>query len=248
MNQATKNRAYGAADHFWHIVETQKCSRSGLQMNEFARLISDILVRNGVPQASILSQGHQTVPGFFRGTKRWDLAVVKRGTPDHLLAIVELKSLVSGFSKNLNNRTEEALGSADDIRRAVAAGTIPVVPAPVGERPDYHLWLGYALLTEDSDETRKARNPENAIFIIEPGFLPPRSNYSYKDRARELSTRLNSEGVYHGVWHMTSMRSSVPRPRNLTFPTPTLDGSRMIRDLVEHVKRQLGVGGMFKWL
>ena len=55
------------------------------------------------------------LPGFFRPSKRWDLVVVHK---DRFVAAVEFKSQVGSFGNNLNNRTEEALGNATDLRTA----------------------------------------------------------------------------------------------------------------------------------
>lgn len=84
----------------------------GAQMDGFAGLIEDALVDAGLPRDDVLHDHDATLPGFFRATKRWDIAVVHKGD---LLAVIELKSIASSFGNNLNNRIEEALGNNVDL-------------------------------------------------------------------------------------------------------------------------------------
>lgn len=91
----------------------------GKQMDGFASLIEDILLRFGVPQTSIVHNYQATLPGYFRHEKEWNTTVVHEG---NLLAAIEFKSIASSFGNNLNNRTEEALGSNTDLRQAYEQG------------------------------------------------------------------------------------------------------------------------------
>jgi hypothetical protein len=52
------------------------------------------------------------LPGFFRATKNWDVLVIHQR---RLLAVFEFKSQVGSFGNNLNNRSEEVIGSAADL-------------------------------------------------------------------------------------------------------------------------------------
>ena len=80
------------------------------------------MMEAGVPEESICFDHEATLPGFFRGTKRWGLAVIHEG---ELLAAIEFKSITSSFGNNLNNRTEEALGSPTCTRRTRRVRTTP---------------------------------------------------------------------------------------------------------------------------
>jgi hypothetical protein len=50
----------------------------GKQLDGFATLIEDILVRNGIPDGSIVHDHDAVLPGHFRHAKRWDVAVRTR--------------------------------------------------------------------------------------------------------------------------------------------------------------------------
>lgn len=89
-----------------------KCS---LQMYSWAPGLSrsDIRVRTAL-----------ALPGYYRSEKRWDLLVVANG--QRLLA-VEFKSQVGpSFGNNFNNRTEGAIGNAEDIWTAYREGRFGV--------------------------------------------------------------------------------------------------------------------------
>ncbi|WP_217992516.1 PaeR7I family type II restriction endonuclease [Longimonas halophila] len=51
-----------------------------------------------------------------------------------LLAAIEFKSIASSFGNNLNNRTEEALGSNTDLRQAYEQGVFAPSARPVRVR------------------------------------------------------------------------------------------------------------------
>ena len=57
-----------------------------------------------------------TLPGFFRAAKLWDLVVINDG---QLIAALEFKSQAGpSLGNNFNNRAEEAIRSAHDLRMA----------------------------------------------------------------------------------------------------------------------------------
>ena len=88
-------------------------------MDGFIEIFADIFFRNGIPRESIHLK-KTVLPGFFRPTKEWDLLVV---LDNELIASIELKSHIGpSFGNNFNNRVEEALGSATDIRTAYREG------------------------------------------------------------------------------------------------------------------------------
>lgn len=53
------------------------------------------------------------VPGYYRRSKNWDVVAMHKG---HLVGVVELKSQASSPGNNANNRIEEAIGSAVDLK------------------------------------------------------------------------------------------------------------------------------------
>jgi hypothetical protein len=84
-----------------------------------------------------------TLPGFFRPTKSWDVLVTNKG---RLVAAVELKSQVGSFGNNLNNRTEEAIGTAVDLWTAHRDGAFGKDAPPP--------FVGWLMLIEDSAKSR----------------------------------------------------------------------------------------------
>lgn len=120
------------------------------------------------------------LPGFFRATKEWDFLAM-RGSK--LVALAETKGFATSFGNNLNNRTEEAVGSGYDIRRAIASKAIGVAD---------RFWLGYLLLIADVPESRESVRLAEPHFKSDPAF----TGKSYMDRALELCRRLRSENLY----------------------------------------------------
>jgi len=102
---------------------------AGKNMDGFLALVRDIVGLNGLGQADIhLSRRVLTLPGYFRPTKLWDMLVINDG---RLVAAIELKSQVGpSFGNNLNNRTEEAIGTAVDLWTAYREGAFGDNPRP----------------------------------------------------------------------------------------------------------------------
>lgn len=100
----------------------------GKHMDGFFSLIRSLLVDIGVPEDDICTQKRSLdLPGYFRAEKQWDLIVIKH-YPDgkrELVAVLELKSQKGpSFGNNINNRTEEVLGSAYDLWTAYRRGSV----------------------------------------------------------------------------------------------------------------------------
>ncbi len=96
--------------------------------------------------------GHQDahaleLPGYYRPEKKWDLLVVVEG---QLITAIEFKSQVGpSFGNNYNNRVEEAIGNATDIKTAFREGRV----GP--SRP----FLGYFFLLEDTPRVHTPVSP-----------------------------------------------------------------------------------------
>ena len=117
-----------AVASFWNVRERQKSLRansgerdqgsrdsvtSGKQMDGFVEIIRKIVLASGLPVTAIHTETKLELPGYFRPEKKWDLAIIDQGA---LVAIVEFKSQVSpAFGNHFNNRTEESIGSAQDL-------------------------------------------------------------------------------------------------------------------------------------
>ena len=100
----------------------------GTQMGALEVLVADILCDAGLKKLDIRTRTALELPGYFRATKKWDLIVVSGG---QLLLAMELKSQAGkSIGNNVNNRSEEAVGSAKDIWIAYREGRFGKAPAP----------------------------------------------------------------------------------------------------------------------
>lgn len=98
-------------------------------------LVSDILCKAGLKKLDVRTRTALELPGYFRATKKWDLIVVSNGA---LVLAMEFKSQAGkSIGNNVNNRSEEAVGSAKDIWTAFREGRFGQFPPP---------FLGYLFL------------------------------------------------------------------------------------------------------
>ncbi|MEV8321488.1 PaeR7I family type II restriction endonuclease [Streptomyces sp. NPDC059900] len=182
--------------------------RSGKHFDALAALLAKFFLDAGYPPADIRISGQGlSLPGYYRPQKKWDV-VVTHGTT--LVAAFELKALGGGkeddgYSKNYNNRIEEALGSAVDLQRASQP------PFYSGEKP----WLGYFFIMEDTPGSRSAIRIDNGPFSVEDKWY----GMSYQGRFAEYCRRLKAEEIYDEVCYITSSASD-PKPKE---PVDTLD-------------------------
>lgn len=178
--------------------------RGGKHFDAIIGLIAKFFLDAGYPKSSIRVDRGLELPGYYRALKRWDLVVAHQG---HLIAAFELKALGGpSFGNNYNNRVEEALGSAVDLRRAALAELYP------GEQP----WLGYFFLMEDHPKSRSpVRLADHPAFPAEGIW----EGTSYQDRFAIFCKRLMDERLYDAVCYVTSSKED-PTPRE---PAKSLD-------------------------
>ncbi len=203
-----QRRVEEAIRHFWKTRRKQErrqgkasgrrdqSARSavtgGAQMDGFVKLVSDLLVDSGIPNATIFRKKNVELPGFFRPTKEWDLLVVVDG---NLLASIEFKSQVGpSFGNNYNNRTEEALGSATDLWTAYREGAFRDSPRP---------WLGYFMLLE---EVPRSTSP---VAVSEPHFrvFEEFRDVSYSKRYELFCLKLVRERLYDSACFLLSNKA-----------------------------------------
>jgi|SRR5215204_2198671 len=153
----------------------------GKNMNGFIALVLDLIEANGLASALVrLKRQTLTLPGFFRPTKLWDLLVINEG---RLVAVLEFKSMAGSFGKNLNNRTEEAIGSAVDLWTAYREGGFGDVPRP---------FVGWLMLVADVPDSRRPVRDTSPNFPVFPEF----QNVSYIERYNLLGKKLVQEQLY----------------------------------------------------
>lgn len=174
--------------------------RGGKHFDNIAALLAKFFLEAGYPPKDIRvtkSQGLE-LPGYYRPQKQWDLVVAHNNT---LVAAFELKALGGpSFGNNYNNRVEEALGSAVDLRRAALADLFP------GEKP----WLGYFFIMEDAPGSRSAVRTAKGAFPVDQTW----TGKSYQERFSVFCERLMTEGIYDAVCYIASSAAN-PKPIEL---------------------------------
>ncbi len=179
--------------------------RGGKHFDVIAALLAKFFLDEGYPPEDIRVAKKQglELPGYYRPQKQWDVVVVHQKT---LVAAFELKALGGpSFGNNYNNRVEEALGSAVDLRRSALTELYP------GEKP----WLGYFFIMEDHPKSRSS-------VKMAKGALPPHEEWvgkSYQQRFAMFCQRLMAEDLYDAACYITSSESE-PKPNE---PLDSLD-------------------------
>lgn len=145
---------------------------NGKNMGGFSQILPALLELQPAKDISLATSGKELiVPGYRRPSKKWD-TVARRG--DNIILSLEMKSHIGpSFGNNFNNRTEEAVGSADDLWRAYNQGIL-------GEHRPF---LGYLILLEDCLESRKP-------------VKGPDGTSSYVDRYREFCEKVVFDRLY----------------------------------------------------
>ncbi len=171
--------------------------RAGKHFDSIAAVIAKFFLDAGYPPESIRVSKKQRLelPGYYRPTKQWDVVVTYQDT---LVAAFELKALGGpSFGNNYNNRVEEALGSAVDLRRAELTDTYS------GEKP----WLGYFFILQDAKKSRSPVRIPKGAFPVEDVW----HNASYQKRFSIFCERLMAEGIYDAICYITSSAED-PQP------------------------------------
>lgn len=197
----------------------------GGQMDGFASLIEDLLVEKvGIPRDSIKHDYHATLPGYFRHEKEWDTAVVHDG---ELLAALEYKSQASSFGNNLNNRTEEVLGSNTDLIQAYEEGLFAPSPQP---------WVGYLFLMADTEESRAPKTLREPNFEADEEFR----DAGYVDRMELLMIRMLRQRL---VTEAAFILSDEERGLEGEYwePNEELRFKRFARSLASHVEGHIDI-------
>lgn len=192
------------------------------QMGALEVLVADILCDAGLDRLDVRTRTALELPGYFRATKKWDLIVVSR---NQLVLAMEFKSQAgNSIGNNVNNRSEEAVGSAKDIWTAFREGRFGKSPTP---------FLGYFFLLEDHKKVHTPVSNKEPYFQVDSVFRGDRihlnrsedvvryAGVSYSKRYELLCRRLVLERLYTAacfVMATSSKRTSIRQPaEDLTF-------------------------------
>jgi len=209
----------------------------GTQMGALEVLVSDILCDAGLQKLDVRTRTALELPGYFRATKKWDLIVVSNGA---LVLAMEFKSQAGkSIGNNVNNRAEEAVGSAKDIWTAFREGRFGQAPPP---------FLGYLFLLEDRDTVKTPVANKEPYFQVDPEFrgdtyskpstrIHRYQGVSYSKRYELLCRRLILERLYSSACFLMSTNS---RKTKLTQPAEDLAFHRFAAALRGHVVTFLG--------
>lgn len=103
-----------AVKAFW------KARKAGTQSDEHPKAFLDLIATDlrqigwtDVRVARVGRDPRATVGGYFRHSKKWDVVCWHEGAPK---IAVEVKTQAGSYANNENNRYEEALGNALDLR------------------------------------------------------------------------------------------------------------------------------------
>ncbi len=208
----------------------------GTQMGALEVLIADILCDAGLKKLDIRTRTALELPGYFRATKKWDLMVVSEG---ELVLAMEFKSQAGkSIGNNVNNRSEEAVGSAKDIWIAFREGRFGTSPTP---------FLGYFFLLEDRAKVKTPVANKEPYFPVDPEFRgEPKRNkkgvdkyegVSYSKRYELLCRRLVMERLYNSSCFLMATND---KHTKITQPAEDLSFHRFVAALRGHVVTFLG--------
>ncbi|GII93211.1 PaeR7I family type II restriction endonuclease [Sinosporangium siamense] len=198
---------------------------AGQHMRELEEVVIQEFVESGIPRDCIRQKTGVELPGYYRAAKKWDIVVVHRGS---LIAAIEFKSQVGpSFGNNVNNRIEEAIGSATDVWRAYEEGTFGSL------RP----WLGYFFILEATPKSMTPISVPTTVSPVEKVFI----NTSYMDRYRILCQRLVRERLYDAACFITTTPGSSEATAVLNEPDPELGFANFAAAIAGRVVYTLGL-------
>jgi type II restriction enzyme len=197
QSQAEKSRAQGVLN-----TGTRAEVTGGQHLNELQALLVRVFLDAGIPP-HLMDVKKLPIPGYFRRDKSWDVVVM---VADRVVAIIELKSMVGlKPGQNYNNRTDEALGQAMDVWKAVERN---IIDTPL--RP----WLGYFMLLEDNDASNNQVVPRRPVWAADPAF----DGSSYAKRYEVFFDRMVRERLLDAACLVLARKSD----GEVRFPSDTL--------------------------
>lgn len=208
----------------------------GTQMGALEVLIADVLCDAGLNRLDIRTRTALELPGYFRATKKWDLIVASQG---QLVLAMEFKSQAGkSIGNNVNNRSEEAVGSAKDIWIAFREGRFGKSPAP---------FLGYLFLLEDRSNVKTPVANKEPYFPVDPVFRgePQKTTkgveryqgVSYSKRYELLCRRLVLQRLYNAACFLMATNENKTK---ITQPADDLNFHRFAAALRGHAVAFLG--------
>lgn len=204
-------------------------------------LFKDLLIGCGIPESAIHKNRKLELPGYYRSEKQWDLIVAAN---NKLHIAIEFKSQVGpSFGNNFNNRTEEAIGNAVDLRRAIQERALGDTVSPP--------FLGYFFLLEDCPKVHSCLCLEEPHFKVDDAFLSTshsmqrklnrmlRAGVGYAKRYEVLIERLLLENLYSAGCLTLASRAPL---NTISFPNSNLSARQFVGRLEGFAKGVMEVG------
>lgn len=158
---------------------------SGGHLGSLERSIAQVFLDAGIKENEIYAgKSGVELPGYFRPEKSWDIVVIRE---KQLIAAIELKSIWSSYGNNMNNRTEEALGSGFDFQTARKYSLFN------SSTP----WLGYVFIMRDDAKIHSSTRFKQPHFSVDADY----QETGYLERSVVSCRRLMSERVYDRVFY-----------------------------------------------
>lgn len=188
---------------------TRAAVTGGKHLAGVNRLILDELESLGLDELTTAHDRQATVPGYYRASKDWDLLVSTHGKP---VLAVEYKSMTGSEGKNLNNRADEVIGAAQDLKRAQEHGLLP--PG---------MMRGYIFLMEVTPAVTVPINVRTRVGQPDPAFV----GVGYLQRMAIMCERLRGDGLYDMAWALGVVRE----PVGFSEPSESVNWDRFKSDL-----------------
>lgn len=197
---------------------------SGKHLDPIVNIIAEEIISAGIEEKDVhASHSGMELPGWFRPTKQWDILAFSQ---DALVMAIELKSISSSYSKNLNNRVEEALGMAVDVKSAERHGLFQCNIPPL---------FAYVMIVKSDDQSRKQTvDPKDTYFKADDSFY----GCSYIERFKIMCRRFVEEGMYDAVWFVTVD----PESGVIDDPDPSLNYDNFL----SKIKNQIAMFDIFE--
>lgn len=197
QSQAEKSRAAGVLNTGARAEVT-----GGRHLDDLQALLVRTFLDAGIP-ATLMEVKKRPIPGYFRRDKSWDLVVT---VGERVVGIIELKSMAGESpGQNYNNRTDEALGQAMDVWKAVER---EIISTPL--RP----WLGYFMVLEDNVATDTPVKPRQPVWPADPAF----DGSSYAERYGLFFERMVRERLLDAACLILIKKVD----GSVRFPSPSL--------------------------
>lgn len=189
--------------------------RGGQNHQAFNELIREVLATAKFNATGVHFNGTGlTIPGYYRFSKDWD--VILKDADENVVGAIEFKSIVGGrlepklkkngepsqansFGSNLNNRIEEAIGSASDLRGARKADFL---------KTNDPFFVGWVMVMEDHDDSKRAVGDPNGVYKNFPEADVDFHGSSYLKRAKLFCHRAVESGLYDATALVVT-----PRPK-----------------------------------